>query len=259
MILTRLGNKRELATKIHSHFMPHKLRIELFFGAGGFFFYCPKPSYTILNDLDDDVTNLFLVLKEQKEKLYHQIERLPISSSLVNYWKKHSEQDPIDKAIRFLLLSNFTYLGKGDTLRLGLDNTKEILLSRIEPTFQALKNTKITNYDFRTVLDKISFSKGVLEKKDCFIYLDPIYLGTAHSYKVPKWTEKESLACFDIMSESGINCAMSEFAHPFILSEAKRRGFRIKSLQKRRNIRNRKTELLIMNYSKTQLSLFEDF
>lgn len=257
MILTRSGNKRKLAHKIYRHFPQHKLRIELFFGAGGLFFYSPKSSYTILNDLDNDVTNLFLVLKNHKEELYEKMEILPISSPLVNYWKVHQEKDPIDKAIRFLLLSNFTYLGKGGTLRLGLDNAKESLLSRIEPTFIALKNTKITNYDFRSVLDKISFSKGVLDKEHSFVYLDPVYLGTSHHYKVPKWTEKDSLACFDIMSESGINCAMSELAHPFIISEAKRRGFRIETLQERQNIKNRKTELIIMNYSTAQLSLFE--
>ncbi|BDS10592.1 DNA adenine methylase [Aureispira anguillae] len=256
MILTRLGNKRQLAQTIYRHFPNHRMRIDLFFGAGGLFFYSPKAAFNILNDLDDDVTNLFLILKERKEDLYQALELLPISSSLVQHWKKQQETDPLQKAIRFLFLSNFTYLGKGDTLRLGLDNTKARLLTRIEPTFEALKNTKITNYDFREVLGKISFSRTVLDKEKAFVYLDPVYLETEHCYKVPNWTQKESLDCFDIMSHSGIKCAMSEFDHPFILAEAKRRGFNIIPIRERQNIKNRKMELLITNYQPIQRTLF---
>ncbi|BDS10119.1 DNA adenine methylase [Aureispira anguillae] len=256
MILTRLGNKRQYAKAIYKHFPLHKMRIDLFFGAGGMFFYTPKSQYNILNDLDNDVTNLFLVLKERKNELYRNIELLPITSSLVSYWKENIETDPLQKAIRFIFLSNFTYLGKRNTLRLGLDNTKINLLNRIEPTFEALKDVKITNYDFRAVLDKISFSKTVLDKSIAFVYLDPVYLDTSHYYKVPNWKEKDSIDCFDIMSNSGINCAMSEFSHPFIIKEAEKRGFNIIPIKERQNIKNRKTEILITNYQKNQRTLF---
>ncbi|WP_072010993.1 DNA adenine methylase [Aureispira sp. CCB-QB1] len=248
MILTRLGNKRKLSKSIYSYFPLHQMRVELFFGAGGLFFNVPKPKYNILNDLDDDVTNLFLVVKEQKQALYRAIELLPISSSLVKHWSQKKESDPLYKAIRFLFLSNFTYLGKGNTLRLGLDNAKANLLKQIEPTFEALKDVKITNYDFREVLSKISYSKTVLNKEKVFCYLDPVYLDTNHYYKVPNWTKTDSLDCLNIMHDSGIKCAMSEFAHPFILQEAKKRGFNIIPLRERQNIKNRKIEVLITNY-----------
>lgn len=251
MILTRLGNKKKLAQSIYSYFPPHKMMVELFFGAGGMFFNTPRSKYNILNDLDDDVTNLFLVVKEQRKELTKALELLPITSSLVQHWLKHNEDDPLYKAIRFLFLSNFTYLGKGNTLKLGLDNTKANLLKRIEPTFEALKDTKITNYDFREVLSKISYSKTVLSKEKVFCYMDPVYLDTEHYYKVPNWTKADSLDCLNIMRDSGIKCAMSEFAHPFIVAEAKQRGFNIITIRDRQNIKNRKTEILITNYKKT--------
>src|SRR5690606_17463258 len=99
------------------------------------------------------------------------IELLPISESLLKYWKTHKESEPIKKALRFLLLSNFTYLGKGDTIRFGIDKCKQNLLDRIEPTFQMLKNAKITSVDFREVLGKISFNDNVTPKKESFVYL----------------------------------------------------------------------------------------
>ncbi len=248
MILTRLGNKSSMAATVYQYFPPHVMRIELFFGAGGSFFNMPAAKYNVLNDLDDDVTNLFLVLKERKDALYKAIELLPITSSLVKYWKQHQETDSIQKAIRFLLLSNFTYLGKGDTLRIGLDNSKRNLLKAIEPTFIALSDTKITNYDFRDVIKKISFSEKVLPKNQALIYLDPVYLETEHYYKVPKWTKQDSYDCFEIMSNSGIRCAMSEFDHPFIIEQAKQRGLNVIPLKVRHNIKNKRLEVLITNY-----------
>lgn len=194
---------------LSKHFPKHKMRIELFFGAGGSFFNLPIPKYAILNDLDDDVFNLYMVVLNKKQELIKQIQLMPITESLVKYWKKNEETEPIKKAIRFLLLSNFTYLGKGDTLRFGLDNVKKTLIKNIEPTFLKLQNAKITNSDFRDVIPKISFSDKLINKSEAFVYLDPIYLGTTHFYKVPKWNVSDTEDCFKIMANSGIPAAMS--------------------------------------------------
>lgn len=69
MILRRLGNKKAIAHKIIPYFPPHKIFIDVFFGAGGMFFNKPKAKYNIVNDLDSDVFNLFQVVMNQKEEL----------------------------------------------------------------------------------------------------------------------------------------------------------------------------------------------
>lgn len=255
MILTRLGNKRKLKDKLQEHFPAHRMRIELFFGAGGSFFYLPIPKFSVLNDFDDDVTNLYLVLLDQKDELKKQIELLPVSESLIKYWRKNTETEPLKKALRFLLLSNFTYLGKGDTIRLGIDHCKQNLLDRIEPTFEMLKNSKILNVDFRDVLKKISFHKDVTPKSDCFVYLDPVYLNTEHWYRVPNWTIKDTEDCFIIMATCGIKCAMSEFDSPEILELAIKYEMNVIYLKDRQNIKNKRQEILITNYEKPQLRL----
>lgn len=256
MILTRLGNKRRMKKDLEKYFPKHRMRIELFFGAGGSFFYLPEPKYAIINDLDDDVTNLYLVIQNQSDKLLKEIEIVPISESLIKYWKKNIETDPIKKAVRFLFLSNFTYMGKGDTIRYGLDNAKESILKNISATLKKLKNVKIMNRDFREVLPVISFSKGLNDKEHCFVYLDPVYLETEHYYRVPDWVEKDTTDCLDIMVNCGIKCAMSEFDHPFVVEEAKKRGLNIIYIKERANIKNRRTEILITNYELNQQRLF---
>lgn len=254
MVLTRFGNKRKLAEKLHKLFPPHRMRIELFFGAGGSYFYMPKPKFSILNDLDDDVTNLFLVIQNQKEELRAMLEVLPLSENLIKYWKQNRETEPLKKALRFLFLSNFTYLGKGDTLRVGLDSAKKTLLKNINPTFKYLDNAKILNRDFREVLNKISFTKGLNDKEKCFLYLDPVYLDTEHMYRVPDWGEKDVIDCLDIMVNCGIKAAMSEFNHPFVIAQAKLRGLNVVTIGERANIKNRRIEILITNYSNDQLT-----
>lgn len=248
MILTRLGNKRRMVKDLIEYFPPHTMRIELFFGAGGSFFYMPKAKYTIVNDLDDDITNLYLVIQNNLEEFRKQIQIVPMSASLMKYWKKNYEIDPIKKAVRFVFLSNFSYMGKGDTLRLGLDNAKNSILKNLDKTFLQLQNVKIMNKDFREVLKAISFSKGLNDKDKCFVYLDPIYLGTEHYYSVPGWTEKDSIDCLEILVECGIKCAMSEFNNEFIVREARKRNLNIIPVKSRANIKNRKTEILITNY-----------
>jgi len=240
--------KRDLA----EYFPKHRMRIELFFGAGGSFFYLPTPKYTIVNDLDDDVTNLYMTIQNNLERLREEITIVPISESLIKHWKKNKETDDIKKAVRFLFLSNFTYMGKGDTLRAGLDNAKESILKNLKETFQKLQNVKIMNRDFREVLPAISFSKGLNDKEQCFLYLDPIYFGTEHYYRVPNWKEVDTTDCLDIMLTSGIKSAMSEFDHPFVLAEARKRNLNIIYLRERANIKNRRTEILITNYQINQ-------
>ncbi|PWN67623.1 DNA adenine methylase [Chryseobacterium oncorhynchi] len=252
MILTRLGNKRKMYKNLIEYFPPHRMRIELFFGAGGSFFYLPKPKYSIVNDFDDDVTNLYMVVQNYLEEFRKEIMKVPISESMMKYWKNNIEVDPLKKAIRFIFLSNFSYLGKGDTLRLGLDNAKQSILNNLDETFLKLQDVKIMNRDFREVLPRISFTKGLNDKEKCFVYLDPVYLDTENYYKVPNWTRQDSIDCLDIMVNCGINSAMSEFENPFIIHEAKKRGLNIILLKERANIKKRQTEILITNYSNQQ-------
>jgi DNA adenine methylase len=252
-MLTRLGNKQALKDTLYQYFPPHKMRIEFFFGAGGSFFNLPKPQYAILNDYDDDVFNLYQVLLSQKSELREAIEMMPISQSLLNYWKTNLETDPLKKSIRFLLMSNFTYLGKGDTIRFGISNSKKVLLSKIEKTFRALENVQLMNEDFRDVLPKVSFPRRVLNKTQVFGYLDPVYLDTIHSYKVPSWTVNDTEDCFKLMAETEIKCAMSESDHEAVLDFASDYKMQVQKVTERKNLKNRRIEILAMNYKRNSL------
>lgn len=246
MILNRLGNKKKIAEKIYQHFPDHDLYIDLFFGAGGMFFNKPDAKYNIVNDLDHDVYNLFQVIRTRKQELIQAWKLTPVHSVLFKDWKKKSDEDPVFKAVRFLVLSNFSYLGKGETLRLGYGGNKPDISVAIDQIIERFGNTKFTNYDFRDILKKIAL-RSERDKQRAFIYCDPPYLGTDNNYSAGFKT-KDSLDLFDMLQDSGIRWAMSEFDHPFIIETAQKRDLHIIEIGERKNIGNRRTEFLITNY-----------
>lgn len=258
MILRRLGNKAKIAKEIQKYFPSHKIYIEPFFGAGGMFFNKPKAKYNIVNDLDSDVFNLFQVVMNQKEELEKAFYIMPIHSDLLDYWKVNKETEPIKKALRFLFLSNLTYLGAGTTIQLGQDFGKEQFYKSIDETFDYLQNTKFSNSDFRILLDKkIAFGESGFScsPDETFIYTDPPYMITSDNYS-HSFTETDSNDLFNCLEATKCKWAMSEFDNPFIIQQAKDRNLNIHIIGERQNLKNRRTEILITNYQIKQSSLF---
>lgn len=258
MILRRNGNKSQLAAKILPHFPEHKIYVEPFFGAGGMFFNKPKVKYNFLNDVDNDVFNLFMVVKNNRVELHERIDQMPIHASLMKYWKKQQETDPIWKAVRFLFISNFTYLSKGYNIKFTADNSKQILLDRIEPTFKYMSDAKFMCVDFREVLKQISFQDKaqLCTRGDSFIYSDAPYLGTDGWYTHNSNELQDVIDHMDVLQNSDIRFGMSEFDNEVVLDMASDRKLNIIIIGERRNLKNRRTEVLITNYKKNQIQLF---
>jgi DNA adenine methylase len=237
--------------KLIAHFPPHKIWIEPFFGSGSAFFYKPKAKYNIVNDLDSDVFNLFQVVMNQKEELEKAFYMMPIHSDLLNYWKENEETEPIKKALRFLFLSNFTFMGQGKVVRTGAENPKQSLFKGIDNTFKSMYNVQFLNCDFR----RFFVEARVNNKSDTFIYCDPPYLETTDNYS-HSFKEQDSLDLFKTLEETKCKWAMSEFDHPFILQQAKERNLNVIEIGERQNLKNRRTEILVTNYKTNQLELF---
>lgn len=251
MILNRLGNKRKLAVEIQKYFPPHKVYIEPFFGAGGMFFNKPRAAYNIVNDLDSDVFNLFQVVSTRLEELREAVDRMPVHADLLRHWKVNQEADPLMKALRFIFLSNFTYLGKPNNLAYGTVNYRRTFQSRLDATFEALLDVQFTNHDFRELFRLIP----ARAMEQAFVYCDPPYLDTDDNYEAG-FQESDSADLFTALQATGAPWAMSEFDHSFILAQAELHGLRVITLGERQNLKNRRTEVLVTNYQVPQLSLF---
>jgi DNA adenine methylase len=255
MILRRLGNKKRIAKDIIKHFPPHRIYIEPFFGAGGMFFSKPKAKYNIVNDLDSDVFNLFQVVMNQKDELEKAFYMMPIHSDLLEYWKKHEEVEPVRKALRFLFLSNLTLLGSGSSIRHSASNGagggkdfKDKFNANIKRTFDFLYDVNFANFDFAKFLNSLFFNKdGRNDEAKTFIYCDPPYLNTGDNYS-DNFTEQQTADLFKTLIETGCKFAISEFDNPVILDLAKQHNLEVITIGERNNLKNRRTEILVVNY-----------
>lgn len=256
MLLNRIGSKDRLLTKLLPYFPKHDIYIEMFFGSGSVFFNKPKANYSFLNDFDNEVYNVFDVLIRKKDELAAYLLKIPYHTAFWDECKNRKSDNDIERAVYFLCLSNFGYMGRGDTLRFGINNTKSILIENLEKAYLQIvnSNTLFMSTDFRDMFDKISFKHK--DKERSFIYADPPYFETENNYNVPKWKEKDTIDCFDVVFNQGINAALSEFDHPLILDLAKQKGLNIDILDERCNMKNRRIEVLITNYQKQQLTIF---
>lgn len=252
MILRRLGNKSKIAKEIQKHFPPHKIYIEPFFGAGGMFFNKPKAKYNIVNDIDSDVFNLFQVVSNQKNELEKAFYQMPIHSDLLKFWKQNKETEPIKKALRFLFISNITFMGTGSGMRYGTENPKNVLYENLNKTFDLIHDVQFSNQCFRKFFDILRDKNS----NETFVYCDPPYIETIDNYS-HSFTEQDSIDLFNCLQETGCKFAMSEFDNEFIMQQAKERKLNIIYIGERQNLKNRRTEILITNYQVAK-SLFDD-
>lgn len=245
MVLRRVGAKHKLAHKIIEHFPRHDIYIEMFFGAGGIYFNKPEANYNFLNDNDEEVYNLFKVLKTDSKVLENEIELIPYHEKIFKEFMKYIPENPVMKAVRFLYLSNFSYMGKSDTLRLISAHSKKQLLKNIEITLKKIQNCQFLCCDFREVLNKISLDKN--NKHNIFIYADPPYLSATNNYQ-SGFTESDTQDLFRILVESKIKFAISEFKNEYIINLANQYKLNVIDICERRTLNNRNTEILITNY-----------
>ena len=255
MILRRLGNKSKIAMSIQKHFPQHDIYVEPFFGAGGMFFNKPKAKYNIVNDIDSEVFNLFQVVVNKKEELKELFYKMPIHQDLLEYWKTKTETDDVKKAVRFLFLSNCTFLGTGSQIRLTTQDDKLNVYDNIQKTFDYIFDVTFSNSDFRKFIKNISYRHGDQDKERTFFYCDPPYLATIDNYS-HSFTQQDSIDLFDALEATGCKFAMSEFNNETIIDEATKRGLNIITVGERRNLKNVRTEILVTNY-KNPMSLFD--
>jgi DNA adenine methylase len=260
-MLRRLGNKTKLLPKLLQLFPPNiTYFIDMFMGSGAVTLAMAKRcQHVFANDLDADVFNLFMVVKDRKAELLAAIETMPVHEALFKHWKKSQEYDPVWKAVRFLILSNFGYMGNSSTLsgQFGL-HSKKILLKNLKQML-VLTNATFFNDSFENILNKISFRNKQIDMNGAFIYADPPYLGTTNNYS-SGFTLQDSQDLFKILTESGMRFAMSEFKNQIILDLAREYRLHVTELGERQTLKNRQTEILVTNYlpGRCQQALFSN-
>ena len=97
------GAKWSLASWIIGHFPKHHSYVEPFFGSGAVLFTKDRSNIETVNDLDDDVVNLFEWIRKDPERLARAIYWTPYAREVYDraWAAQHTETDPFQRAVDF--------------------------------------------------------------------------------------------------------------------------------------------------------------
>lgn len=79
------GSKFRIAKQIISYFPEHRTYLEPFFGSGAVLFNKDRPAIETVNDLDQDVVCFFEWVKNDPEKLAHEIAFTPYARKIYEF------------------------------------------------------------------------------------------------------------------------------------------------------------------------------
>lgn len=102
-VLKYPGSKWSLSNWIISNFPQHHSYVEPYFGSGAVFFSKSQSAIETINDLDEDVINLFKCIRDNSEVLARKISMTPYSRQAYDESFETVEENEIDKALQFLV------------------------------------------------------------------------------------------------------------------------------------------------------------
>lgn len=123
-LINYLGGKWNDAEWITSHFPEHEIYVEVFGGSAAVLLKKPRTNREIINDIDDEIVNLYKVVRDHGKELKRLCSLTP--HSRIEYERaREFSIDPIERARRTIVKS---YFGIGDSLssRNGFRNSTKI-------------------------------------------------------------------------------------------------------------------------------------
>ncbi|MBI1937798.1 MAG: DNA adenine methylase [Ignavibacteriales bacterium] len=187
------GAKVRIAPQIINSLPLHNAWVEAFCGSAALTLAKKPAPLEIINDLDDQIINLFEQLRKNPEKLISAISLTPYARK--EYFlarEKITVVEPIEKARRFLISTMMTVNGAVGETGAGFSfsqsysrNGREArvnrwynLPERLTLVVERLRNIRVENRDARELLEMF------LNKPATLFYMDPPYLmERSHHYK----------------------------------------------------------------------------
>lgn len=193
-IIPWLGGKRRLAELLLSRFPVHTCYVEVFAGGAAVFFMRSPAQVEVINDVNNDLVNLYRVVSIHLEEFVRQF-KYAISSRQVFEWHKATPPKTltdIQRAARFFYLQQHAFGGRIDGQSYGTATTTPVVnLLRIEESLSAahlrLDGVNIENLGWEECMDRY-------DRPHTLFYCDPPYWDT-EGYGVEfGWEHYERLA-----------------------------------------------------------------
>lgn len=171
-----IGGKFNLVDKLISLIPEHETYVEVFGGAGSLLLNKPPSKVEVFNDIDGDLVNLFLVVRERSKEFVERFRFLLYSREINKRLSKEIKvKDPVERAVRFYYVMRSCFSGKfgsGWSFKRYANQPECFFnsLRNIEFIAQRLKRVFIDNLDFRRCIKN-------WDSEQTFFFLDPPYFG----------------------------------------------------------------------------------
>lgn len=224
--LTWAGGKRWFVNN-HPELFPlnYDNYIEPFLGSGAVFFHL-KPQTAILNDINKDLINAYVAVKDDYEKLETYLRKHHRHHNEDYYYKVRASKPrkPITKAAKFIYLNRTCYNGLYRVNKLGSFNVpigtkKNVVLEtdNFEAISKLLKNVQFESSDFEVIINKA--------EKDDFLFIDPPYTINhnengfiEYNEKIFSWNDQERLAkCLSRAKDRGVKILITNANHESVV------------------------------------------
>lgn len=189
-VLRYFGSKFRLAPWIIENLPPHQKYVEPYGGGGNVILRKPRASIEVYNDLDDDVVNLFRVLREPEkgEQLISLLELTPFARTEFDAAYIHTDE-PVERARRMVVRS---FMGHG-TGGSRIDRTTGFRATNVRANVDPSHSWMSYPDSLRAVIRRL---KGVAiehrpasdliadrDAPDALFYIDPPYVHSTRSQK----------------------------------------------------------------------------
>lgn len=201
--------------------------MEPFLGGGALFFdLCP--SHAIISDLNSELINCYIAVRDHSEEILEKLKEIPVNSK--TYYEIRDlnprEIGKIERAVRLIYLNKTCYNGLYRVNKKGEfntpygknDNVRVYTPKIIRRASRALKNAIILQGDFEPTLIKYATPED-------FIYLDPPYPPVGEYSDFTRYTrdffyEKDHFRLAEVvqrLDKSGCKFVLSSAKHPMTL------------------------------------------
>lgn len=197
-----VGSKWKIAEFIIGHFPPHESYIEPFAGGANVLFRKPVSAIEVINDLDGEVVNFFVMLRTCTADLLRAIEWTPYAKQ---EWEISFQpcDDPLERARRFYIRVRMSYGASESKHGWRFIRTKDVggahpphewnRLHHLWAAARRLKEVMIENDNALSVIKRYDTPRALF-------YVDPPYVlservaGAAYNYEMTDNDHRELAA-----------------------------------------------------------------
>ena len=214
IVIPYMGGKFELSRKLIPMLAPHKRYIEVFAGGLSMYFRKKKVEWNIVNDLDNDIVNLYESIRTRFEDFkFHAYWMVKSRELFLGFRKEMHESkkinipDPERAAKYYYVIKNAFNKNIHATMSKDSD-WHSGFLEDLEYSRERLDNICIENMDFRELVKKYA------PRKHDMWYLDPPYMVAGergdyyfHSFNLDD--HKDLAKMCDVINDNGGNFMVS--------------------------------------------------